>query len=69
MTEQRTDDWFNARRGKLTASNLGALLGLVKWTSRQLAYDRINGRETTGSFTNKACEWGTVHERDGVKRD
>ena len=27
--QQRTAAWHNARRGKLTASNLGAALGLV----------------------------------------
>lgn len=70
-TQQRTDEWFQARRGKLTASNLGSLLGLVKWCSRQEAYDRVLGAENAARkpenhFGNRACEWGTTHERDGV---
>ena len=70
-TQQRTDEWFQARRGKLTASNLASLLGLVKWCSRQQAYDRVLGaeeaaRKPENHFANRACEWGTTHERDGV---
>jgi exodeoxyribonuclease (lambda-induced) len=70
-TQQRTDEWFQARRGKLTASNLGALLGLVKWTSRQQAYERVTGEEARARkpenwSDNRACEWGITHERDGV---
>ena len=73
MTEaqQRTEEWYRARRGKLTASNLGALLGLVSYISRKAAYERIVGQEAeaqspTNYFLNRACEWGTVHERDGI---
>ena len=70
-TQQRTDEWFQARRGKLTASNLGALLGLVKWCSRQQAYERVTGEEARARkpenySENRACEWGITHERDGV---
>ena len=70
-TQQRTDEWFQARRGKLTASNLGALLGLVKWTCRQQAYERVTGEEARARkpenwSDNRACTWGITHERDGV---
>lgn len=67
--QQRSDEWFRARRGKLTASNLGSLLGLVKWCSRQEAYERVTGSEKKKdetSFGNRACTWGITHERDGV---
>ena len=70
-TQQRTEEWYNARRGKLTASNLGSLLGLVSWCSRKEAYKRVLGaekeaRNPVNHFGNRACEWGTVHERDGI---
>lgn len=42
---QRTPAWHAARRGKLTASNIGAALGLCPWTSRQQAYNRAMGLE------------------------
>lgn len=42
---QRTPAWHAARKGKLTASNVGAALGLCPWTSRQQAYNRAMGLE------------------------
>lgn len=70
-TQQRTDDWYKARRGKLTASNLGGLLGLVSWTPRKEAYERVLGQEQNARkpenwYGNRACEWGTTHEVDGI---
>lgn len=62
--EQRTEAWLAARRGKLTASNLGALLGQVSYTSRAEAFRRALG---TDDFKgNEATEWGTKHEPDGI---
>ena len=62
--EQRTDAWHAARRGKLTASNLGALLGQVSYTSRAEAFRRALG---TDDFQgNEATEWGTVNEPNGI---
>lgn len=42
---QRTPAWHTARKGKLTASNIGAAMGLCSWTSRQQAFNRATGRE------------------------
>lgn len=65
MDQQRTAGWFAARRGKLTASNLGALLGQVSYTSRAEAYRRALGIDT---FTgNEATEWGVNNEMNGIK--
>ena len=41
--QQRTPAWHAARKGKLTASNVGAALGLCPWTSRQVAFNRAMG--------------------------
>lgn len=63
--EQRSEAWFNARRGKLTGSNVGAALGLNPWKSpedliRQMVRD-YHGAES--EFTgNAATEYGTLHE-------
>ena len=43
--QQRTPGWHEARRGKLTASNLAALLGQVSYTSRKQAYLRALGKD------------------------
>jgi len=41
--QQRTPAWHAARKGKLTASNVGAALGLCPWTTRLQAYNRAMG--------------------------
>ena len=41
--QQRTPEWHTARNGKLTASNIGAVLGLCPWTSRLQAFNRATG--------------------------
>ena len=60
LLEQRTNAWFAARKGKLTASNLGALLGLVSWTSRTEAYRRMMGWSVFQG--NPACDYGIKME-------
>lgn len=63
--EQRTQEWFDARRGKLTGSNVGAALGLNPWkTPESLIRQMV--REYHGAepdFTgNIATEYGAQHE-------
>lgn len=63
--EQRTAEWFEARKGKLTGSNIGAALGLNPWKTPE-ALIRQMVREHHGAeseFTgNIATEYGTLHE-------
>lgn len=63
--EQRSKEWFNARRGKLTGSNAGAALGLNPWkTPEDLIRQMV--REYHGAepeFTgNIATNYGQEHE-------
>lgn len=62
--QQRSAAWHAARRGKLTASNLGAALGLVRYTSRKTAFDRALGKDTF--IGNEATDWGTRNEQNGI---
>lgn len=62
--QQRTPAWHAARRGKLTCSNLGALLGQVSYTSRAQAYRRALGLERFQG--NEATQWGTDNEANGL---
>ena len=65
-TQQGTPAWFNARKGKLTASNFGAAAGVNPYVSRRKALRQTLGLETfTGS--NEACLWGTKNERNAIK--
>ncbi len=63
---QRTPAWFNARRGKLTASNFGTAAGVNPYQSRNkylLAEAGIDPKFTG----NDATRWGTVNEANAIK--
>lgn len=63
--EQRSDEWFEVRKGRVTASLVGAILGLAPYMTRADAM-RSMVRETLGAereFTgNVATEYGTMNE-------
>lgn len=62
--QQRTEAWHIARQGKLTASNLGASLGLNQCISRQVAFRRACGLDKFEG--NDATTWGNNNEQNGV---
>lgn len=68
--EQRTDEWFSARLGKVTASRIADVMAKLKSgkpaTTRdnyaaQLIVERLTGQQYD-SFTNSAMQWGTDTE-------
>lgn len=67
--EQRTDDWFAVRLGKVTASRVADLMAKTKTgyaASRenymaQLVLERITGAKAE-SFSSAAMQWGTDQE-------
>jgi putative phage-type endonuclease len=67
--EQRSDAWFQARLGKVTASRVADVIAKTKSgysASRdnyiaQLICERLTGQQGE-SFTNAAMEWGTQTE-------
>ena len=69
MDEQRTDAWFEARLGKVTASRVADLMATTKSgyaASRdnlmaQLIVERLTGQKQE-SYTNAAMQWGTDQE-------
>ena len=69
MTEQRTDDWFAQRLGKVTASRVSDVIAKTKSgysASRDnymadLIVERLTGQKAS-SFSNAAMEWGTATE-------
>lgn len=63
--QQRTHEWFEARKGKVTGSRVGAALGLNPFMSRDRLMEELiaelNGEPPT--FTgNDATAWGERHE-------
>jgi len=67
--EQRTDDWFAARLGKVTASRVADVIAKTKTGygagranyAADLVVERLTGQKAQG-FTNAAMEWGTEQE-------
>jgi putative phage-type endonuclease len=68
---QRSPEWFEARKGRITASLVGAILGLNPYMTRADAM-RVMVREALGAereFTgNVATQWG-VNNEDGALID
>lgn len=69
--EQRSDEWFSARLGKVTASRVADVIARTKTgpsASRatymaQLIAERLTGA-VQESYTNAAMEWGTTNEAE-----
>jgi len=69
MMEQRTDDWFAARLGKVTASRVADVIAKTKTGygagranyAADLVVERLTNQKAS-SFTNAAMEWGTEQE-------
>lgn len=69
MTEQRTDEWFAQRLGKVTASSLYKVLSKTKTGygadrgnyMTQLVLERLTGQKAE-SYTNAAMQWGIEQE-------
>ena len=69
MTEQRTEEWFTQRLGKVTASRVGDVIAKTKTgpsASRdnyatQLVLERLTNKQGE-FFTNAAMQWGTETE-------
>ena len=67
--EQRTDEWFTARLGKVTASRVADVIAKTKSGygagranyMADLVVERLTGQKAQG-FTNAAMEWGTQTE-------
>lgn len=73
--EQRSEEWFACRRGKVTASKIGDLLATIRngnWAASrknyaaQLVTERLTGKDPE-PFTNDAIQWGI--DQEGPARD
>lgn len=68
MEQQRSEEWFKKRKGRVTGSNIGAILGINKYKSADDVLREMvrawHGAETEFKG-NQATEWGTFNE-DGA---
>lgn len=67
--EQRTPEWFAARRGRITASSVGAILGLSPHMKRDDVMRNMvrEWYEAEREFKgNVATEWGTHNEHGAL---
>ena len=65
--EQRSPEWFAARKGRITGSMVGAILGLDPNTTREEAMRRMVRayQGLPSEFEgNIATSWGTLHEEE-----
>ena len=65
MIQQRSPEWFEQRRGKVTASDVGnvrnkSLAGYKNYLTK-LLLERLTG-EREESYSNAAMQWGTDYE-------
>jgi putative phage-type endonuclease len=70
MIEQRTPEWFEARKGRVTGSVVGGILGISPYMTRADVL-RSMVRASLGApseFTgNVATEWGTYNEAGAIQ--
>jgi len=59
--QQRTPEWFAARRSKITCSEMGRVIAMSKAYADQIRRE-IAGDVDDRSFSNAATEWGVKHE-------
>jgi len=60
--EQRSNEWFAARKGRITGSAVGAILGLNPWAGRNDVMRRMvrEYHNQPSEFTgNSATQWGS----------
>ena len=66
---QRTEEWLEQRKGRITASSVGSIMGLAPYSTRAYAMRRMV-REYHNApkefIGNVATEYGTFHEEGAV---
>ncbi|OPB29801.1 lambda exonuclease family protein [Bartonella sp. WD12.1] len=74
--EQRTPEWFQARLGKVTASNIDSIVGKTSKGSPTSKYDEYKNKlirerledEIIPSYETPAMRWGRKYEDEAIKK-
>jgi len=67
--EQRSEKWFEQRKGRITASAVGAIMGLAPYQTRNDVMRRMirEYHNASSEFSgNAATEYGTFHESGAI---
>jgi putative phage-type endonuclease len=64
--EQRSPEWFKHRSGRVTASIVGAILGLSPFMTKEDARKILDGKSEFKG--NQATEWGVFNEEGAIKQ-
>ena len=73
MMQQRTDDWFQQRIGRFTASEIHKLIckkGALTQTARTYIVEKVTETiigQNNDSFETMAMVWGTDHEPEALE--
>lgn len=69
--EQRSPEWFESRKCRITASAVGAIMGLAPYQTRDGVMRRMvreyHGQESEFKG-NSATEWGTFNEEGAIRQ-
>ena len=71
LMEQRSEEWFKARQGRVTGSAVGAILGISPFTKREDVMRRMvrDWHGAPSEFNgNIATDWGTLNEAGAVSQ-
>ena len=63
--EQRSEEWFNIRKGRVTGSAVGAILGIAPFAKQADILRRMvrDWHKAPSEFVgNIATQWGTMNE-------
>lgn len=63
--QQKSAEWYEARKSRLTASEIGAAIGVNPYCSRQKLWRIKTGREPV-FLGNEATDRGEDHEQDAI---
>ena len=64
--EQRSEEWYRARRGRITGSVAGALLGLSPFMSAQAAFKRLKNPDGDSISDNPILAYGRGMEPHAI---
>lgn len=61
--EQHSEKWYQVRKGLVTASEVGSILGTNPYKNRkQLLMGKVGMGDEMGRFGQTATAWGNFHE-------